>query len=268
MKRVLLAMLAIMAWTGMAQAQPVTDSAAYSNAISGAWAGGGNGGMSNASVSGILYGNTYNSTGPEGGVFRQFRMPGNFSHPWGPGYTGPWGQAHNFGVPVLLKVFSDKRLANMGFSWWNTTSNNKWVEKRDYPYCNIELEMLPSKAKDGIIEMPEIPMGGNRLIGYVNVRATSEKADSLDVLVRGMEEARKAGANRLIVWSHNVTMKMKGRNYGVAAQAGGSSLSGENYRSSFGGDVTFGFSSNESGPDVRPYIRAIAIEEGNPVPCK
>jgi hypothetical protein len=253
---------------GLAYGQPVTDSAAYSNAISGAWAGGGNGGMSNASVSGILYGNTYNSTGPEGGVFRQFRMPGNFSHPWGPGYTGPWGQAHNFGVPVLLKIFYDRQLSTMGFSWWNTTSNNKWVELRDYQYCKIELEMLPSTAKNGIIEMPEIPMGGNRLIGYVNVRATSEKADSLDVLVRGMEEARKAGANRLIVWSHNVTMKMKGKNLGLGVQGGVSRLASEDLRTGLSGDAVLGFSMSESGPDVRPYIRAIAVEEGNPVPCK
>ncbi len=204
-----------------------------------------------------------------GGEFRQFRVPQQFTYPFGPGYTGPWNQAHNYGVPILARTYTSNQLKKMGYSWWNTTDNNKWVETRDHEYCKIEIEVLPSMVKDGVLSMPdiEIPVGGI-LIGYVNVRSLGENADSLDVLVRGMEKARQHGANKLIVYQHNVTSKMKGRNYGLGVSGGVSKVLGQDKDLSLSGDAVIGFSLNESGPDIRPFIRAIAIEYGTYVPCK
>jgi hypothetical protein len=251
---------------GISQAQPTLDSNAYANSLAGAWAGGGGGG--DASISGLNFGMTFNShSSPYGGAFRQHRIGGQLSYPMGPGYGGPWGQAHNFGVPVLLKTFSLGQLKRMGYSWWHTTSNSKFPVTRPYTQCRIDLVVLPSQIKDNVLIIPQMDFSEKQLIGWVNDRATSDKADSLDVLVRGMLEAMEAGADKLIVWQHNITFKQTGSNKGAAIQIGTSVLNQSEQTRAFSGDFVLGASTTEIGPDVRPFIKAIAIEEGPHVEC-
>jgi hypothetical protein len=251
---------------GGAQAQPLVDSSSYSQAMSGAWANGGGGGSS--SINGVNFGMVFESHGAtSGGLFHQQRIPGQLTYPMGPGYSGPWGQAHNFGVPVLLKTFSLGQLKRMGYSWWHTTSNNKWAAERPYRQCRIDLVVLPSVVKDGILQIPPIDFSEKQLIGWVNERATSDKADSMDVFVRSMLEAMEAGADKLIVYMHNVTFKQTGSSKGAAIQGGFGRIYGSEQTNAVGGDVVLGYSSNEIGPDVRPFIKAIALEEGPHVDC-
>jgi hypothetical protein len=155
----------------------------------------------------------------------------------------------------------------MGYSWWHTDSNNKFPERRGYEYCRIDVEIIPSRVENGVLIMPPIEMAGRKFVGYVHDRATSDKADSMDVIIRGLEEARKAGANKLVIWQHNVTFKQVGKNAGAALQGGISRLLGSEQTTGFSGDLVLGYSTNEVGPDVRPYIRALAFEEGTWVPC-
>jgi hypothetical protein len=129
------------------------------------------------------------------------------------------------------------------------------------------LIVLPSQVKDNVLQIPQLDFKESQLVGWVDSRATSDKANTMDVMIRGMLEAMEAGADKLIVWQHNVTFKQTGSNKGAALQIGTSVLNQSEQTRAFSGDFVLGASSTEIGPDVRPFIKALAIEEGPYVDC-
>jgi len=187
---------------------------------------------------------------------RSFPVPAEFNYPGQPQYFAQPTEDPNFakaGVLLLYKkVWTRAELEQM------TGGSVKVNAKMLVPPKNKE-EMSPDDTIEITIKKPEYPID---MVGYIEAKTKDADSNSMEVLAAGALAALDAGAKVLFLTAEGYSRIIKSSGWGIGLSYSHANIIDGNGGQSQGwiGSGGFGYSSGEAGYKSKPWLQMFALK--------